>query len=125
MEYVIIGLLSSSILLIIFSFFTRDPYKELKDEFDQFSMQQIQELYQIKKKLKVLEEELLIEDDYFNPGTPVKEGSTPSKEIHAILKNQVWSLAQQGLSIEQISKQSSLRPDEVKNIINEFMYPKS
>jgi hypothetical protein len=123
MEYVIIGLLISSIILIIFSFFIKDPYKELKEEFDQFSMQQFQELYQIKKKLKVLEEELLIEDDYFNPSTLVNEISTPNKEIHAILKNQVWSLAQQGLSIEQISKQSSLTPNEVKNIINEFMYP--
>lgn len=123
MEYVIIGLLISSIILIIFSFFIKDPYKELKEEFDQFSMQQFQELYQIKKKLKVLEEELLIEDDYFNPSTLVNEINTPNKEIHAILKNQVWSLAQQGLSIEQISKQSSLTPNEVKNIINEFMYP--
>jgi len=123
MEYVIVCLLGSSILLIILSFFIKDPYKELKEEFDQFSMQQIQELYQIKKKLKVLEEELLIEDDYFNPATPVKEISTPNKEIHAILKNQVWSLAQQGLSLEQISKQSSLTPNEVKSIINEFMYP--
>lgn len=115
MEYVIIGLLIFAIILLILSFFLRDPYKDLKNDFDDFSMQQIQELYQIKKKIKILEEELLMDDNTFIHNNPA-----PKKEVHAIIKNQVWSLSQQGLSIEQIAKQSSLTPEEVFEIIQEF-----
>lgn len=40
-----------------------DPYKKIREEIDELSMQQIKELYQIKKKIKILEEELLISDE--------------------------------------------------------------
>lgn len=118
MDYIVPGLLALSILLFIFSFFLKDPVKELKNELDQFSMQQIQEMYQLKRKIKILEEELLIDDSEFN--TPATYVPAKRKEIHAILKNQVWSLAQQGVSIDQISKQSSLSIEDVQNIIQEF-----
>lgn len=115
LDLVIIGLLIFAIILLIISFFLRDPYKDLKSEFDDFSMQQIQETYQLKKKIKILEEELLMDDNNF-----INSNTKPKKEVHAIIKNQVWSLSQQGLSIEQIAKQSSLTPEEVFEIIQEF-----
>lgn len=119
MEYTIIGLVAFAAILLVISIFLKDPYKELKNELDQFSMQQIQEVYQIKRKLKILEEELLIEEEGFS--SPTFEASpTQKKPIHAIIKNQVWSLAQQGLTIDQISKQSSLTVREVQEIIGEF-----
>ncbi|GIN60465.1 hypothetical protein J27TS8_04580 [Robertmurraya siralis] len=117
MEYIVPGLLGLSILLFIISFFIKDPYKEIKNELDQFSMQQIQEIYQLKRKIKVLEEELLIDDRDFQTASSFPE---PKKEIHAIIKNQVWSLAQQGVSVAQIAKQSSLTKEDVKDIINEL-----
>lgn len=119
MMYILIGLLSLSILLLFISIFMKDPYKELRNELDQLSMQQIQDLYQIKRKLKILEEELLIDESGFR-NTDSFETHPNTKDIHAIIKNQVWSLAQQGLSIEQISSQSSLTPDKVTAIIYEF-----
>ncbi|MGG0716492.1 hypothetical protein ABE096_02670 [Robertmurraya massiliosenegalensis] len=118
MDYIVPILLGLSILLFIISFFIKDPYKEIKNELDQFSMQQIQEIYQLKRKIKVLEEELLIDDREFQP-SPTRH-QHPKKEIHAIIKNQVWTLAQQGVSIDQIAKQSSLSIEDVKNIISEF-----
>lgn len=114
MGYVLLSLLVLSTLLLILSFFVKDPVKELKNEVDQLSLNQIQELYQMKRKIKILEEELLVPDSDFSTTASQK------KEVHAILKNQVWSLSQQGLSLEQIAKQSSLPVEDVELILNEY-----
>ncbi|NHM30315.1 hypothetical protein [Neobacillus terrae] len=123
MAAIMLGLLGFSIILFIISFFQRDTYKSLKDEFDQFTMQQVQENYLLKKKLKVLEEELLV-NDIEAPSVPLRfkeEGSRNQKrEIHDIIKNQVLALAQQGKPIEQIAQQSSLSINEVYAILKEL-----
>lgn len=118
-----IGLLVLSVILLILSTFMKDPYKTIREEMDQLSMQQIQELYTIKKKLKVLEEELLVGDEAIQPALAVRQPSfrNEKKEVHEIIKNQVWSLYQQGLTVEQIARQSSLTPGEVESILAEMM----
>lgn len=118
-----IGLLAFSIMLLILSAFMKDPYKSIREEMDQLSMQQIQEMYTIKKKLKVLEEELLVGDESFQPSLAVRQPSftNEKKEVHEIIKNQVWSLFQQGLTVEQIARQSSLTAGEVESILAEMM----
>ncbi|HEO8418642.1 hypothetical protein [Niallia sp. FSL W8-0635] len=118
-------LLGVSLLLLLLSFFLRDPVKDLREEIDQFSIQQVQELYKIKKKLKVLEEELMLgeEDFAFKPPSSIKETTSFQPEntqsIHAIIKNQVWTLAASGVPIDQIANQSSLSISQVQQIINE------
>ena len=84
-------------------------------------MQQFQEVYQIKKKLKVLEEELLVNDIDFSP-TLSSFTKVEKTEVHDIIKNQVWSLCKQGIPIEQIAKQSSLPVKEVQAILTEFPF---
>jgi Mor family transcriptional regulator len=118
MGSIIISLVALAALLFGLSFFLKDPYKELREEIDQLTIQQIQDLYQIKKKLKVLEEELLVNDSILEKQSSFTSGK---KQIHDIIKNQVWSLAQQGMDINQIAKQSSLSNQEVQDIINEFV----
>ena len=118
MGYIIISLIALAAILFIVSFFLKDPYKELREELDQLTIQQIQDLYQIKKKLKVLEEELLVNDSMLDKQASFNTGK---KQIHDIIKNQVWSLAQQGMDLNQIAKQSSLSTHEVQEIINEFV----
>jgi Mor family transcriptional regulator len=118
MGSIIISLVALAALLLGLSFFLKDPYKELREEIDQLTIQQIQDLYQIKKKLKVLEEELLVNDSIMEKQSSFNSGK---KQIHDIIKNQVWSLAQQGMDINQIAKQSSLSNQEVQDIINEFV----
>ncbi|MDE3839602.1 hypothetical protein C0966_09560 [Bacillus methanolicus] len=120
MEWIFAGLLTFSVLLLFISFFISDPYEKVREEIDELSMHQMKELYQIKKKLKILEEELLISDEdikktFTRPKFPKKK-----KEIHAIIRNQVLLLAQQGLSVEQIAKQSSLTIDDVNRILHDF-----
>lgn len=107
-------LFSFSLLLLLVSFFQKNPYKELKEEVDQLTLQQVQELYQVKQRLKILEEELLTGDDHFNG--LIKD----SGEINEIIKNQVLALAQQGKPIEQIASQSSLTIDDVYSILKEY-----
>lgn len=122
MEILFISLLSFSVFLFIISFFQKDPVQDLRNEIDQFSIQQMQEVYQIKKKIKILEEELLLneEEDMSSVVSHSVSQNSPRREIHEILKNQVWSLAQQGLSIDQISLQSSLSYEDVRSILFEY-----
>lgn len=112
MEIVLILLLSFSLLLLLVSFFQKNPYSELKEEVDQLTLQYAQEMYQVKKKLKILEEELLVSGDEFLPKN--------TQKIHDIIKSQVIALAQQGKPIEQIASQSSLSSDEVFSILYEY-----
>ncbi len=114
MGIIIILLLGFSLLLFLVSFFQKDPYKELKEEVDQLTLQHVQELYQMKQRLRILEEELLVSDDHFTSFTKT------SNEIHDIIKNQVLALAQQGKQIEQIASQSSLAIDDVYRILKEY-----
>ncbi|MDR4281823.1 hypothetical protein FO523_22510, partial [Bacillus subtilis KCTC 1028 = ATCC 6051a] len=59
MEIAIIGLLVVSIVLIAFSYFQREPIKEVEQELETLQLSAMQEIYKLKKKMKVLEEELL------------------------------------------------------------------
>jgi D-ribose pyranose/furanose isomerase RbsD len=108
-----------AVLLLILSVFMKDPYKELREEVDQLSIQQLQEMYTIKKKIKVLEEELLIDDLNMAPSFK-KHSPTEKSTVHDIIKNQVNALAKQGIPLEQIAKQSSLSVEEVQMILTEF-----
>ncbi|MCM3215374.1 hypothetical protein ACQRXC_13720 [Niallia taxi] len=123
MFIIMYSLLGIAVLLFIVSLFMKDPYKKLQEDIDQLSIQQVQEIYKIKKKLKVLEEELLIDEVDMNPAIPVADrqpvADNSANPIHAIIKNQVWSLASQGVSIEKIASQSSLSTAQVQQIITE------
>lgn len=124
MEYLLIGLFAAALILLVVSLFLRDPNKELREEVDQLSMQHAQDMYLIKKKLKVLEEELLVEDRAFQPAQSIKAAPPmmEKKEVHEIIKNQVIMLAKQGLSVGQIARQSSLSTEEVQAIITEVRF---
>ena len=75
-------------------------------------MKMLQENYQIQKKLKIIEEELLIGD----MSVTAPQRAVPVNEI---LINQVVSLHQQGIALPQIAAQSSLTLDQVKSILAE------
>ncbi|MBR2517858.1 MAG: hypothetical protein IKE44_11800, partial [Geobacillus sp.] len=59
-EYTIIALAALSILLLVLSFFAKDEWKPLEEQIDQLAVSLAQETYQMKKRLQVIEEELLI-----------------------------------------------------------------
>jgi predicted transposase YdaD len=121
MAWIFAGLLIFSVLLLFISFFMSDPYKEIREEIDELSMQQMKEIYQIKKKLKIIEEELLMSDEEIGKIIQRNEPPKVKKEINAIIRNQVLLLAEQGLSVDQIAKQSSLTIDDVNRILHDFV----
>lgn len=70
------GMITSGIIIVVIglalfvlSFFIHDRFEKIESELEQLSISTMQETYQLKKKIKVLEEELLTEDlqetDYY------------------------------------------------------------
>lgn len=100
------------IILIIVSFFVKDSVKKIEKEVEELSFTMYQETSTLKRRIKTVEEELLIE------GTKVSVPKKVSKPvIHEIIKNQVMELHRQGYSLPEISKRSSLTIEEVKTVI--------
>ncbi|MCJ7843415.1 hypothetical protein MUB24_21570 [Lederbergia sp. NSJ-179] len=115
MNILVIILLSLAILLFLVSLFQPDKTKALEKEMEQLSMKMLQENYLLKKRVKVLEEELLI-TDLQGPLPKQNQVNRPNE----ILKNQVIALYHQGLNLGQISKQSSLPMNKVQQIIKTY-----
>lgn len=112
MEWIMLAAGGLGLILFIISFFLKDRSKETEEELHELSMSLYQELYQLKKRTKLLEEELMIE-----PVSGPKK--TKPKQINEILVNQVLSLHKQGMKPDQISALSSLHLSDVKRIINQ------
>ncbi|KMY54758.1 hypothetical protein AC623_13125 [Bacillus sp. FJAT-27231] len=120
MNGLIIGLAVAGVVFLLLSFFLKDRSRQLEKEVEELSLQFLQETYQLKKKIKVLEEELLIGP----PVTSLQETAVASETtagINEILKNQVISLYYQGTRIEDIAKQSSLSLSQVRHILTPYL----
>ncbi|MEI2665458.1 hypothetical protein [Rossellomorea sp. LJF3] len=109
MTYLFIGLVSFSILLLVISFLQRDRYRDIEKDMEELSMNVLQEHYKLKKRISVLEEELMLDGDMTIHKSPINE----------IIKNQVISLYKQGVKVDQITKQSTLSKQEVLSIIQD------
>lgn len=101
-------------LLFISSFFIKGANSKIEKELEQLSMDYLQEIYQLKKRMTILEEEILGGETL---QTNSMNRKIPQKSIHQVIKNQIISLAQQGLPIEQIARQSSLSVEEVLHVL--------
>ncbi|WAA11468.1 hypothetical protein [Fervidibacillus halotolerans] len=110
MESFLIGIIIFSAILFFLSFFLPNRTKELKDEIEQLSIKLYQENYQIKKRLSLLEEELLMANDL------PKRNEKP--DFHPIIVNQVRLLHKDGVPVEKIAKQAALTEDEVYGILD-------
>ncbi len=115
-EYAMIALVFLSLLLLILSFFAKDKMKVLEEQIDQLTMSFAQETYQLKKKLKVLEEELLMSDEDIMEIVRQKA----LKDSVQLEREQVLSLYKQGLSYEQIAKETALTTEEVRMILQQY-----
>lgn len=56
MLFVFITIIAIAIVLFIMSFFVDDKIKKLEDQFEQFSITTMQDTYQLKRKVKDIEE---------------------------------------------------------------------
>lgn len=112
MSYTII-IMIIGILLIIVSFFIKDSTKKMESEVEELSITLYQETSAIKRRLKIVEEELLLEGSKIT--VPKKQKTKPV--IHEIIRSQVLELHKQGYSLPEISKRSSLSTEDVKYVI--------
>ena len=112
MLIIAISLFSLSALLFILSFFYKGKEAKIANEIEQLSLDYIQDMYQIKKRIRVLEEEILQEESLSESAFL----STPLP-VHEVIQNQVVHLYRQGLSIDQIAQQSALSKNKVISIL--------
>ena len=120
MEILIITLLCVAIFLLLLSFFKKDSLTNLERTVDELSLQQVQDLYQLKNRVRILEEELLSVNTFdVLKKEKAQESSNSNEKINKILKNQVLALDQQGMSIEEISKRSTLTHQDIRSILKE------
>lgn len=112
MTYVLITLLSVAIVLIILSFFMNDKFDELETQIEQFSISTMQDTYHMKKKIKILEEELLTD----NLSIPANSPQELTEQKPLIIQK-TYHLHQQGYSNEEIAKQTDLSPNDVQSIL--------
>ncbi|KZE66431.1 hypothetical protein AWM68_08720 [Fictibacillus phosphorivorans] len=61
MEFAIFGLLLVGVILLILSF-RKNRENSVETQLENFTIQLMKEIYQVKKKLKVLEDEMMIND---------------------------------------------------------------
>lgn len=133
------------LVFIILSFFIKDSSKKTEQDLEELSISIYQETNNLKRRLKIVEEELLLEPNFkvqapkaqakpspmatFQQvaeqvkaaqatGTPVQQGATSVKPVNSILVSQVIELNKQELSIEEISKRSTLTPQQIQGILS-------
>ena len=135
------------IVIIVLSLFFKDKSSKVEKELDDLSINIYQETNSLKRRIKTLEEELLVEPN-FQVKSPkanqVKQqgametfqqvaaqvkaaqsygaqtqytATENAKPINGILVSQVLALNGQGLSIDEISKRSTLTPAQIQSII--------
>ena len=129
------------LVFIILSFFIKDSSKKTEQDLEELSISIYQETNNLKRRLKIVEEELLLEPNFkvqspkLSPmasfqqvaeqvkaaqatGTSVQQAATSMKPVNSILVSQVIELNKQGLSIEEISKRSTLTPQQIQGILS-------
>ncbi|QOY36141.1 hypothetical protein AWH56_000100 [Anaerobacillus isosaccharinicus] len=110
MEYTIIALFSLSILLFIVSFVKKDRNKEVETQIENFSITLMQEIYQLKKKIKILEEEILIgqDDRYF---------TNSQDRMLTYDRDKILALYEDGHSLEEIEEITGLSIEKIQEIL--------
>ncbi|MCP8616866.1 hypothetical protein [Salirhabdus salicampi] len=110
MLFPFVSLIIISIVLYILSFFVQDRFGELEKQIEQLSISNFQESYKLKKRIKVLEEELLME------AMPEKFTQKETMSQPPLLK-EVQRLSAQGLTVKEIAQKTALQEHDVKAII--------
>ena len=129
------------LVFIILSFFIKDSSKKTEQDLEELSISIYQETNSIKRRLKIVEEELLLEPNFkvqapkaqakpspmatfqqvagqVKAAQAMQQAATSTKPVHNILVSQVIELNKQGLSLEEISKRSTLTPEQIQGILS-------
>ncbi|WP_337989459.1 hypothetical protein [Lysinibacillus sp. JNUCC 51] len=129
------------ILLIVVSFFFKNSSKKVEQDVEELSISIFQETNNLKRRIKIVEEELLLEPEFQvksaqnnaipNPkvqqvmqavqqaaqASKTGQAAPKTKPIHQIIVSQVLELNKQGLSVADISIRSNLTEEQVRQVI--------
>ena len=106
-------LLIIGVLAVIASFFVGSKSRAMDDELENVSVSLHQETSNLKKRVRLLEEELMVASPSLD-----SDSAAPKKTIHAIILNQITSLHSQGYTIPEIAKRASLSEKEVTDVLH-------
>lgn len=120
-------LMAVGLVIIILSFFLKDPSKKVAKDVENLSMSIYQETNQLNKRIKTLEEEIMVDTaiafkkNVTPPVTAAKKAyaTQTTQHINPIILSQVLALNKQGLSITEIGTRSNLSEAEVIAVITE------
>ncbi|MCM3743356.1 hypothetical protein M3193_04325 [Sporosarcina luteola] len=112
-------LLSIGLICIILSFFIGKSTRKSEEEIENVSISLHQETNQLKKRLRAVEEELMIGAAPVTNGQQQQQQQQQRKQkpVHEIIINQILSLKAQGYSVPEIAKRSSLSNEEVIDVL--------
>ncbi|MDA3131090.1 hypothetical protein ACFPTR_09925 [Aliibacillus thermotolerans] len=106
MEWLIIALFTASFILFLLSFIIKDKAQERTETVEELSLKVMGEMYQLKKRVKLLEEELL----------SVSPSPLSTKE----LEMEAYDFYQQNLSMEDIAQRMGLHTNEVEQLLKKY-----
>lgn len=113
MILLIIGLIS-----IVASFFIGNFSNKQADELEKVSISLHEETNSLKKRIRVVEEELMISAHPMPSANKRQVTTQPkAKPVHNIIVNQILSLHSQGYSVNEIAKRSSLSNGDVTAVL--------
>lgn len=124
MIYIFLTIIIIAIGLFLASFFFNDKMRHIEEQLEQFSIATMQDTYQLKKKVKVLEEELLTNEPIARPTTNKEEQRnviSDDLENKPLVVQKIHHLHEQGFSIEDISKETNLNNHDVQTILKHQM----
>ncbi|MGD6832266.1 hypothetical protein ACQCT5_08885 [Sutcliffiella halmapala] len=100
--------------LIALSFFVGDKYSELQEEVEQLSLDVVQDKYKLERKIKVLEEELLIGAAPLHT-KKVQEKKAAHQDVSQ--EDVTISLFKKGYTASQISQFTSTSIEKVESVL--------
>jgi len=107
----VIVLLAVAVGLFVASYFVKDPADQAQEEFEELSLNLLQDLHMMKKRLEVMEQEMEIES-----AEDVHNG-----RVMDITKRHVLTLYTKGISPEEIVEQIKIPQAAVHDIIDEYI----
>ncbi|MTH52423.1 hypothetical protein GKZ89_03315 [Bacillus mangrovi] len=108
MEIVIVVLLAAAIALLVYSFTKKDKVQEIEKDLDQLQLSAMQEIYKLKKKVKVLEEEILQNDI---------QSLSHEEQLDSYIEKKVLAKYQHGMTVDGIARSENITEKQVQAII--------
>src|SRR5690625_2473777 len=110
--FVVLLLFAIAVALWVASYFVKEPEDQLQEEFEEVSLNLLQDIHVLKKRLETMEQEMDIE---------VQEDPTRNGRVMEITKRHVLTLYTKGTAVGEIVEQINLPEAAVQDIIDDYI----